>query len=69
MVKRRKILIPQPRSKFIRVICRSCGAENIIFSHATFPARCKVCGTILVKPTGGKAYIIRENAEIIAELG
>ncbi len=69
MVKRRKILIPQPRSKFIRVQCKSCGAENIVFSHATFPARCKVCGVILVQPTGGKARIIREHAEILGELG
>jgi len=68
-MKRRKILIPQPRSKFLKVVCRVCGAENIVFSHATFPARCKVCGTQLVQPTGGKAMIIRENAEVIAELG
>lgn len=69
MVKRRKILIPQPRSKFLKVICKTCGAENIVFSHATFPVRCKVCGTILVRPTGGKARILRDRAEVIAELG
>ncbi len=69
MVKRRKILIPQPRSRFLKVVCKTCGAENIVFSHATFPARCKVCGTLLVRPTGGKAEIIREYAEIVAELG
>ena len=68
-MKMRKILIPQPRSKFLKVICKICGAENIVFSHATFPARCKVCGTQLVKPTGGKARIIREHAEVVAELG
>ena len=69
MVKKRKILSPQPKSKFLRVVCKVCGAENIVFSHATFPARCKVCGTVLVRPTGGKAEIIREHAEVIAELG
>ncbi len=69
MVKRRKILIPQPRSRFLKVVCKTCGAENVVFSHATFPARCKVCGTLLVRPTGGKAKIIREHAEIVAELG
>jgi small subunit ribosomal protein S27e len=65
-VKKRRILIPMPKSRFYRVLCKSCGAENIVFSHATYPARCKVCGTQLVKPTGGEAQII--NAEIIAEL-
>ncbi|MET1159440.1 MAG: 30S ribosomal protein S27e [Thermoprotei archaeon] len=69
MVKKRKILIPQPRSRFLKVMCKVCGAENIIFSHATFPARCKICGTVLVQPTGGKAKILKDKAEVIAELG
>ncbi len=68
-MKKRKILVPQPRSKFLKIECKVCGAENIVFSHATFPVRCKVCGTILVKPTGGKAKILKDRAEIIAELG
>lgn len=69
MVRKRKILIPQPKSRFLKVICKVCDAENIVFSHATFPVRCKVCGTLLVKPTGGKAEIIKKNAEVVAELG
>ena len=68
-MKRRQIPVPQPRSRFYRVICKTCGAENIVFSHSTYPARCKVCGTILVKPIGGKALILRDKAEIVAELG
>lgn len=66
-MKKRRILIPMPKSRFYKVICRNCGAENVIFSHATFRARCKVCGIQLVEPTGGKAKII--NAEVVAELG
>ncbi|MEM1628271.1 MAG: 30S ribosomal protein S27e [Desulfurococcaceae archaeon] len=66
-MKKRKILIPMPKSRFYRVICKNCGAENVVFSHATFPARCKVCGISMVIPTGGKAKIV--NAEIISELG
>lgn len=66
-MKKRKILIPMPRSRFYRVVCKNCGAENIVFSHATFPSRCKVCGVQLIEPTGGKAKIV--NAEIVAELG
>ncbi|MEZ0394057.1 MAG: 30S ribosomal protein S27e [Desulfurococcaceae archaeon] len=68
-MKRRKVLIPQPRSKFYRVVCKVCGAENVVFSHSTFPARCKVCGTILTKPMGGKAIILADKAEVVAELG
>ena len=66
MVKKRKILIPEPKSKFVRVRCRKCGNEQVIFDHATFPARCLVCGEILVIPTGGKAKI---NADIVKILG
>lgn len=62
-------LVPAPRSRFYKVICKVCGAENILFGHSTFPARCKVCGTQLVVPTGGKAIILKDKAEIIGELG
>jgi len=65
--KRRKTLIPQPKSKFIRVKCNVCGNEQTIFDHATFPVRCLVCGAVLVKPTGGKAQLI--NAEMVKVFG
>jgi small subunit ribosomal protein S27e len=63
MVKKRKILIPEPRSKFIRIRCNTCGNEQVVFSHATFPARCLVCGVQLVQATGGRAKLI--NAEVV----
>ncbi len=66
-MKKRKIPIPMPKSRFYKVVCKNCGAENVVFSHATYRARCKVCGIQIVEPTGGRAKII--NAEIIAELG
>ena len=65
-MKKRRILIPEPKSKFIRVKCPECGNEQITFDHASFPARCIVCGRILVKPRGGKALIL---GEIIRVLG
>ncbi|CCC81241.1 30S ribosomal protein S27e [Thermoproteus tenax] len=52
-----KILIPQPRSKFLRVRCPDCGNEQVVFSHASMVVRCLVCGRVLVQPTGGKAQI------------
>ncbi len=57
MIKKYKILIPEPKSKFVRVKCPDCGNEQVIFDHATFPVRCLVCGRILAEPTGGKAKI------------
>jgi len=64
-MKKRKILIPMPKSRFVKVRCPSCGNEQIVFDHATFPARCLVCGTILVVPTGGKAKILGDIIKIL----
>ncbi|HDN76181.1 MAG TPA: 30S ribosomal protein S27e [Acidilobales archaeon] len=64
-MKKRKILIPMPKSRFVKVRCPSCGNEQIVFDHATFPARCLVCGTILVVPTGGKAKILGDIVKIL----
>ena len=64
--KRRKILIPQPRSRFILVTCPNCGHRQVVFSHSTFPARCLSCSELLVKPTGGKAQILGKIERILA---
>ncbi|MEM1532558.1 MAG: 30S ribosomal protein S27e [Desulfurococcaceae archaeon] len=66
MGKRLRTPIPMPRGKFIKVKCNTCGYENVIFSHASYPAKCVLCGTQIVKSTGGKARII--NAEILSVL-
>ncbi|MFP3219352.1 MAG: 30S ribosomal protein S27e [Acidilobus sp.] len=57
-VPRKKVLVPEPRSKFLLVVCPNCGHKQVVFSHATFPVRCLTCGTLLVKPTGGEAQIL-----------
>ncbi len=66
MVKKLKILVPQPRSRFLLVRCPVCGNEQVVFSHATFPVRCLVCGAQLVEPTGGKAKI---HGQVVRVLG
>lgn len=66
MAKKRKILIPEPKSKFLRVRCKVCGNEQVVFDHATFPARCLVCGTQLLQASGGKAKLL--NAEVVKVL-
>jgi len=64
--KRRKILIPQPRSRFLLVTCPNCGNSQVVFSHATFPVRCLSCGVQLVKTTGGKAEILGRIERVLA---
>ncbi|AAY80618.1 30S ribosomal protein S27e [Sulfolobus acidocaldarius] len=60
-----KILIPEPKSKFIRVKCRQCNNEQVIFSNATFPVRCLSCGAQIVIPKGGKAKIEGDTVRIL----
>lgn len=64
-MKRRKILIPQPRSVFVKVRCPDCGNEQVLFSHSTLEVKCKSCGRVLAKPTGGKAEILGEVLEVL----
>ncbi len=64
-MKKRKILIPMPKSRFVRVRCPQCGHDQVIFDHATFPVRCLVCGTLLAIPTGGKAKILGDIIKIL----
>jgi small subunit ribosomal protein S27e len=64
-LRKKKVLIPMPRSRFIKVRCPSCGNEQVVFDHATFPSRCLVCGTVLVVPSGGKAKILGEIVRIL----
>ena len=65
-MKKRKILIPEPKSKFLYVRCPDCGNEQIIFDHASITVRCNVCNRVLAKPTGGTAEI---EAHVLKVLG
>jgi small subunit ribosomal protein S27e len=58
-------LIPQPRSRFLRVKCPDCGNEQIVFGNISVTVRCNVCGTSLADPRGGKA---RVRGEIVGVL-
>jgi len=64
--RRRRILVPQPRSRFLLVTCPQCGQKQVVFSHATFPVRCLSCGALLLKPTGGKARILGKIERVLA---
>lgn len=59
-------LIPQPTSRFLKVRCKNCNGEQIVFSHTTNLIKCRTCGETLAEPTGGRAKI---NGPIVAVLG
>ena len=46
-----------PKSKFLKVKCKKCRNEQIIFNKAAIAVKCLVCDTTLAEPTGGHADI------------
>jgi small subunit ribosomal protein S27e len=57
-------LIPMPKSVFLRVKCKNCGNEQIIFNRAATTVKCLVCNETLAEPTGGKAKL---KGEVVQE--
>ena len=55
----------EPKSKFIKVRCKKCKNEQIIFERASTIIKCLVCGEILSVPAGGKANIQATVLEIL----
>ena len=48
-------------SNFIKISCRDCSNESIVFSRATTVISCGVCGATLTNPAGGKAQLVGAN--------
>ncbi len=48
-------------ANFLKVSCRDCSNESIIFSRATTAIACAVCGATLTNPAGGKAQLVGCN--------
>ena len=44
--------------KFVRVSCRDCGNEQVIFERACTKISCNICGATLTQPAGGKAKLV-----------
>ena len=57
MVRKERQLFVKPRSAFLQVKCGKCGAERVLYSHATVPVKCEVCDEVLAKPGGGRTLI------------
>ncbi|MFW9826726.1 MAG: 30S ribosomal protein S27e [Candidatus Thorarchaeota archaeon] len=64
--RKEKELIPQPKSRFLRVKCLNCGNQQIIFGCSATDVECLVCGKILLQSTGGKARILTKILEVLS---
>ena len=52
-------------SKFIKVRCKDCENEQVLFNKASTEVSCHICGSKLAIPRGGKAEIKGEILEVI----
>ena len=48
-------------SKFLKVKCKKCKNEQVVFEKSASIAKCLVCGEVLIEPTGGKGKLKTEN--------
>ena len=55
----------KPESRFIKVRCKDCENEQVLFNKASTEVSCHICGSKLVVPSGGKAKIKGEVLEVI----
>ena len=46
-----------PKSKFLRVMCKKCRNDQIIYNKAATVVKCLKCGEVLADPIGGQAII------------
>ncbi|MBI2546879.1 MAG: 30S ribosomal protein S27e [Candidatus Aenigmarchaeota archaeon] len=52
-----KETLQMPKGKFLRVSCRKCRNEQVVFSKASTVVKCLKCDAELVSPTGGEAEV------------
>jgi len=55
----------ETRSRFIKVRCKDCENEQVLFDAASTEVLCHICGSKLAVPAGGKAKIKGEILEVI----
>ncbi len=58
--------IEMPRSKFLKVMCKKCKSQQIVFNKPSTEVKCISCDATLLIPTGGKGELV--EAKVIKEL-
>jgi small subunit ribosomal protein S27e len=60
-----KNLIKMPKSKFMRVMCKKCKKDQVIYNKAATNVKCLSCGEELLITMGGEALIKGKVLEIL----
>jgi small subunit ribosomal protein S27e len=51
-------------SKFLKLKCKKCKNEQVVFNKASKDVKCLVCGETIAETTGGKAKINTSILEV-----
>lgn len=51
-------------SNFLKLKCKDCENEQIVFQKTASEVSCAVCGSTLAEPTGGKAKLLGQVVEV-----
>ncbi len=68
MGNRERVSIPKPKSAFFSGTCVKCGTGNMFYSNSANDVKCKQCGEILARKTGGKVQLTDNLAAEIKRL-
>lgn len=64
---RKKVnLVQMTKSKYMRVICRKCKSDQMLYNKVATVVKCNKCGTVLAEPTGGEARIYGKVVEVLS---
>ncbi|MFH0711051.1 MAG: 30S ribosomal protein S27e [Candidatus Aenigmatarchaeota archaeon] len=61
-----KNLVVMPKSKFLRVMCKKCKTDQVIYNKPATLVKCTNCGEELAIPTGGEAFIKGKVLEVLS---
>jgi len=59
------MVVKNPESKFLKVVCEKCKNEQIIFEKATRKISCLICQEPLAEPKGGKLKLKARILEVL----
>lgn len=57
--------INSPKSKFLKVNCPGCEAEQIVFGKVSSKVKCNACKKLIAKPSGGKTVVLAKVKEVL----
>jgi len=60
-------LVRTPKSSFVKIVCKKCKNEQIVFNKSSTLVKCLKCGSKLAEPTGGIVKFV--NSKIVRQLG